>query len=387
MINKRQFMNFSVFVKYLFLIAIINNTSFALTKSEINARLDNYKKYLGCFPPTINSNKDSVKHELNGFIDTVIQNKSELNDDYFYYTALGDAYSFAYNLDISNSWEDCFDNYWKAIEINSRGFEPRYRLAVHFLNSYKSKESYKLGYEFAYKLLSSLVEDKLADKHPEVYWTFTLFYAGVGKIEKATENAYSYSRLVNYDSTSKKLLELSYGLSGECVRYNNKNEYENYCVGYKLKYPDKIFINSDMPFSLNNSPISIIHFSTPKAIDINSDSIINDICIITYPSTNIADSILNTFIKRGQKYLSEGRKTKCKLTSVSKCFYTDKNYGNLKLKEGFKGITTIVATGNYNYVLIYMATESTYSTNYKYFENIEEGFDTISASKKKINVK
>jgi hypothetical protein len=352
-------------------------TSLCFTQSEpvhyVNGRIEYFSKFLSSFPPQV---KDSIEakvleHELLAFIDTLrnMRQDNALQDDELYYLWMARLYHFGYNLNIPGAWDESTTFYTLALKVNPKSTEGKMGLSAHYANNWNPGDTttYQNLYN-GFDLLRNVYREGKNAHNPALYHNMILFGLSLHSKAVCYDAMFKFMKYFPNDTNLSAYKGMAASIKEECTsweRKKNKIMYENKCAKFSVRYPDEFLLFREDP-NQDKKGIGVLMIETPLTLSVYDDSIRNSFSIMATPdSISDASNLTATFMTNGRMIKDSVRM----LSGDTESFYFTSRYGRL---ERYKGIYSIIRKGGYSYQVIYVATESTFSRNLKYFLEFEK---------------
>ena len=361
---------------------LIMSFSIIFPQTDLEKEVEYLRKHIGSWTRALKVSKDSLNYferRLKSHIAKIRNQTYSIQDSSNYYFRLGEAYYFGHNIHIDNSY-NLADKYLnKAYNLNPKSIEIRMALGA-FYGSTTPENMFK-----AFPLFYSIIQDDPEGQYPHARRKLAMLSTFVGEEYLGRMAALEYKKLMPEDTkTSKFLIEITHRMYNTYIKkdtVDNFIHYENTFSGFSVKYPIELKIYADEVYS-NRAQISHLNLQTPKTATALGDSITNAVAVTAKPSEFLKfDDILDTFIKKmeGGKIIGH-RKINLFIPNKSNSIYFEaaRPYG-----EKYKGIYTSVEGEEFNYILGYVATTSTFEKNLNYFEDFEKSFKRIKIKKRK----
>ncbi|MFX0138225.1 MAG: tetratricopeptide repeat protein [Candidatus Hodarchaeota archaeon] len=360
---------------------LMMNFSIIFPQTDLEKEVEYLRKYIGSWPPRT-TNKDSLRYfekRLMSYIEKIKNQTYSIQDSSDYYFRLGEAYHFGHNINMDNSYNLAYKYLNKAYNLNPKSIEIRMALGA-FYGSTNPENAFK-----AFPLFYSIIQDDPEGKYPNARYNLALLSTLVGEEYLGRMAALEYKKLMPEDTkTSTFLIKITHRIYNTYIKkdtVDNVIHYENTYSGFSVKYPIELKIYADIVYC-NRGQMSQLNLKTPKTATASGDSITNAVAVNATPSElskfdDILDMSINIMVEG--KIIGK-RNVNLSIPNKYKSIYFEaaRPYG-----EKYKGIYTSVEGKEFNYVLGYVATTSTYEKNLKYFEDFEKSFKIIKIKKRK----
>ena len=358
----------------IFLFVFLLSWSILYSQNDFQAELEYLERYIGDWPPST-TNEDSLKYfedRLNSYIEKIKNGTYSFEDSSTYYLRLGEAYRFGHNIDMEGAY-DLADKYLnKAYLLNPKSFEIRMNLGV-FYASTSPETIFK-----AYPLFHSIINDDPEGKYPMARYNLALIAPIVGEDYFGRMAALQYKELMPEDTmTSNFLIENTHRLYNKYILKDTVESminYQNSFTGFSVNYPIDLKVFREEVYS-NRNQSSVLNLYTPLTPTVLNDSITNAVVIMAESSehTKFKD-VIRIHIENTNSEITGQRKPNILTPYKTQSVYFE---APRPLGEKYKGIYTVIKGEEYNYLITYVATTSTYDKNLNYYEDFEKSFKRI----------
>lgn len=350
-----------------------------LSQAAIDSNISYFEQHLSRFPPDVEDSIEAktIEAKLANFISQVISNEKIL-DPYKFNWTLGLLYSFAFNLDMKGAWEKCDSHLKKAIALQPDSVEPKIHLAAFYGSSGNPADSSFLQKQYySLNLLSELRKDGKDVDHPIINYNLCLNAIMLGIQSLALDAGYAFWKQMPKDSSAASFRDLfEYKKSG-CghLSINGKNKfYKNDCFNFQVMYPETLILYLEQTDTIREQ-MATLHTQSPLAKNSVGRMIRNAIVVTAWDLSHVdLDVKIGGIIRRfgGGKMIPRD----VKLPSLRSSY----EYVLGNEPEAFHSILTMLVTKKNLFTIMYVATNSTYKQNLKYYEAFEKGL-TITSEK------
>lgn len=368
---------FQLFIIFLTHITI---TASELSKSYIDSSFLHFEKYLSNFPLNV---KDSIEAkeieiELITFIEQINQSKNKFSP-YLYNYYLGRLYYFGFNLDIDSGWNKCEYHLLQAIELEPDSIKPKLELAALYGNSFHPQDT--LAYKRAYFSLNMLSELRTQGKdveYPFINYNLCLTSLTLGIQSLCFDAGYEFWKQMPKDSSANSFKGLFEYKKGGCSNLSAEKylkTYVNRCFDFKITYPDTLILHVEST-DTSKEYMTILNLGTPLVQNSENKLIRNAISVSAWNSNkNDKAAKIGGIIRR----FSGGRM----LARYIQLPHLRSTYEYVmgESPESFHAILTFLETKDNLYALMYVATNSTFEKNQKYFNDFERNFEVLPKNK------
>jgi hypothetical protein len=347
-----------------------------LTMKAIDSSMSYFERYLSRFPPDLkdSTHENKIKIQLSDFISRLLSNKSDL-DAFFYAWTLGRLYYYGYNLDMDSAWEKCDHYLIKSILLRPDSVEPKILLTALYGSSINPADTFMTKrLDFSINLLSDLRHNGADASHPIINYNLCLEAIALGNQPLACDAGYEFWKHMPKDSSSLKfrqLFEFEKAGCGTLSIIDKTKLYRNTCFNFQVLYPETLIIFQELTDTLNGH-MATINLQSPLVKNSSGNMIRNAISVIAWDLSRLdADVKIGGMMRKLGGGKMAPREVKLpRLRSSYECVL-----GNTP--EEFHTILTFIVTAKNLFALTYVATNSTFDKNLKYYEAFEKGFSII----------
>jgi len=356
-------------------LSICINSCSQISDDYVNKRQTYFAYYLDRFPPNIKDSIElnTIKKQLLCFMDTfsMIEKERLTKNKFQYYYQAAKLNEFAFNLNIKGSREKCEGYYKKALEQDPKSIKARMGLSALYTNYFNPDDTSSFRkVDAGFDLLNSIYEEGRDTIDPALY-SNRFFYGMLYRSDAIRYDAlFKCKRYLPLDTSVSGLKSLLDATSVKKIYMSLNNSYityENRVANFKISYPVEFILYNENPTDKYGNAITLM-VETSMTKGLHEDTFRNSISITAQPIKNIdRENIIKRIIERIGKYNGE----RISLIKNAKSVYVSSNLGR---EDEYKGIITSFQNNAYFFIITYMATNSTYNKNLKYFVDFENSF-------------